>query len=265
MRTVCSLLLLAAAAAFAGDYTLTTDVPYYDGADTYASERCRMDVYAPSDTAGLPVVVWFHGGGLTGGNKSVPKELRNAGLVVMAANYRLLPNVAIDSCIVDAARAVAWAFDNAENFGGDARKIFVAGHSAGGYLTSMIGLDKKWLAAEGVDADSIAALVPYSGQMITHFALRQARGISELQPVIDEYAPLFHIRPDAPPFIIITGDAEEELYGRYEEDAYMWRMMKLAGHPEVYLYKLDGYNHGQMAKPAHHILKNHIRRLTADR
>lgn len=257
-------LLLALAAfgtAVAGDYTLQKDISYYTGTDSYATERCKVDVYAPADTAGCPVVVWFHGGGLTGGNKKVPRELKDAGYVVVAANYRRLPHVAIDSCITDAARAVAWTFANAERYGGDSSKIFVAGHSAGGYLTSMIGLDKKWLGACGIDPDSIRGLAPYSGQMITHFALRKSKGISELQPTIDEYAPLFHVRPDAPPFIIITGDREEELYGRYEEDAYMWRMMKLAGHPDVYLYEIGGYNHGGMQHPAHHILKKHIKRI----
>lgn len=61
--------------------------------------------------------------------------------------------------------------------------------------------------------------------------------------------------------MIITGDREQELYGRYEENAYMWRMMKLTGHPYVFIYELDGYNHGDMAAPAHHILKKHVKDL----
>ena len=258
------MLALSAAVTFgcaAQNYVLEKDVPYYAGTDTYAKERCKVDVYHPTDAAGLPVVVWFHGGGLTGGNKSVPEELKNSGYVVMAANYRLIPNVEIDSCITDAARMVKWAADNAEKYGGDPKKLFVSGHSAGGYLTSMVGLDKKWLADCGMDADSIRGLFPYSGQVITHFALRQRRGMSEKQPLVDEYAPLYHVRPDAPPYIIITGDKEQEMLGRYEENAYMWRMMKVAGHPDVQIYKLDGYDHGAMAAPAHHILKTQIARI----
>ena len=69
------------------------------------------------------------------------------------------------------------------------------------------------------------------------------------------------MRPDAPPVIIISGDRELELYGRYEETAYFWRMLKLVGHPDVQLYELDGYSHGDMAAPAHHILKAQIRRI----
>ena len=206
-------------------------------------------------------MVWFHGGGLTGGERFIPDELKESGYVVVAPNYRLIPKVEVDSCIDDAAAAVAWVFKNIENYGGDPSKIFVAGHSAGGYLTSLIGFDKKWLQRYNIDADSIRGLIPYSGQAITHYAHRQTQGISELQPTIDDYAPLFHIRKDAPPYIIISGDREMELFGRYEENAYLWRMLKLIGHPEVYIYELDGFDHGAMASPAHHILKAHITKI----
>ena len=58
---------------------------------------------------------------------------------------------------------MAWTYKNIEKYNGCKRKIFVVGHSAGGYLLDIIGLDKKWLAKYGVDADSLAALVPFSG------------------------------------------------------------------------------------------------------
>ena len=246
---------------FSQQYKEVQDISYTDSNDPYALERCKLDVYYSPDLRDLPVLVWFHGGGLTGGERFIPEELKESGYVVVAPNYRLIPKVELDSCIDDAAAAVAWVFKNIENFGGDPSKIFVAGHSAGGYLTSLIGFDKKWLQKYDVDADSIKGLIPYSGQAITHFAHRQRKGISELQPTIDEYAPLFLIRKDAPPYIIITGDKEMELFGRYEENAYLWRMLKLIGHPEVYIYELEGFDHGAMASPAHHILKAHINKI----
>lgn len=244
-------------------YVTDTDIQYSQNTDEYSRNRCRLDIYHPDNGTEQPVVVWFHGGGLTGGSKFIPEELKNSGMVVVAVNYRLLPQVDIEECIDDAASAVAWTFKNIGQYNGSAQKIFVAGHSAGGYLASMIGLDKQWLGRYGVDADSISALVPYSGQAITHFAHRKKQGIGELQPSIDSFAPLFHVRPDAPPYIIITGDREQEIFGRYEENAYLWRMMNLVGHKQTYIYELDGYNHGDMAVPAHHILKNHIRRILA--
>lgn len=263
MKFFLSLLFLCASlfSAYAVERIVRSDVPYSSKDDNYSRERLRLDVSYPAEVSGLPVIVWFHGGGLTGGEKFLPEELVESGYVVIAPNYRLLPAVNVDDCIDDAAEAVAWVFRNASKFGGDPEKIFVSGHSAGGFLTSMIGLDKSRLEKYGVDADSIKALFPYSGQVITHFSDRKSMGIGELTPWVDRNAPLFYVRPDAPPYIIITGDAEQELYGRYEENLYMWRMMKLSGHPYVRIYKLDGYDHGAMAEPAHHIMLNEIRSL----
>lgn len=246
---------------FADEYKIEKNILYTEVDDPYARERARLDVYYSPEFKDNPVVVWFHGGGLTGGEKFIPEELKNDSLVVVAVNYRLLPKATIDETIDDAAAAVAWTVNNISGFGGSPEKIFLAGHSAGGYLISLIGLDKKWLEKYGVNADDLAALVPYSGQVLTHYAVRDLKGISPFQPVIDEYAPLYHARKDCPPYIIISGDRNEELFGRYEENAYMWRLMKLVGHPDVYIYELDGFNHGEMASPAHHILKNHINRI----
>ena len=246
-------------------YQQVNDIQYTASSDAYAQERCKLDVYYPVDQKDAPVVVWFHGGGIEGGEKHIDPQLKNSGLVVVAANYRLLPKAKIDDILDDAAAAVAWTYKNIEKYGGSHRKIFVAGHSAGGYLLDMIGLDKKWLAKYGVDADSLAALVPFSGQCITHYNIRKQQGIGPLQATIDQYAPLTYVRPDAPPIVIISGDRELELYGRYEEQAYFWRMLKLVGHKDVTLYEMQGYDHGSMPQPAYYILKQHIKRLTENK
>ena len=259
---IVAVLLLCTAVARA-QYNQVNDIPYTQSTDAYAQERCKLDVYYPTNQKEAPVVVWFHGGGIEGGSKHIDAQLKNSGLVVVAANYRLLPKANIDDILDDAAAAVAWTYKNIENYGGSKRKIFVAGHSAGGYLLDMIGLDKRWLAKYGVDADSLAALVPFSGQCVTHYNIRKQQGIPPLQPTIDRYAPLTYIRPDAPPIIIISGDRELELYGRYEEQAYFWRMLKLVGHKDATLYEMQGYDHGAMPQPAYKILKDHIRRITA--
>lgn len=265
-RLILALAVFFPALAFPENrHTTLTDITYVERDDDYSQQRCKLDIHYPEEVTDAPVVVWFHGGGLTGGEKFIPEELANSGMVIVAPNYRLLPNVEIDKTIDDAAAAVAWVFRNIGNYGGSDKKIFVAGHSAGGYLTSLIGLDKKWLNKYDIDADSIAALVPYSGQVITHFAKRQEEGIPELTPTIDEYAPLYHVRNCSPPYIIITGDREMELYGRHEENAYMWRMMKLNGKEDTFIYELDGYDHGDMAAPAHHILKHHIQMILENR
>ena len=237
-------------------YKTETNIPYRSGEnlDEYQKERCKLDIYYPENMTGFTTVVWFHGGGLTGGEKSIPERLKNRKLAVVAVNYRLSPKVKSPAYIDDAAAAVAWVFKNISKYGGDPNRIVVSGHSAGGYLTAMIGLDKHYLAAYGIEANSISKLVPFSGQMITHFTIRDERGIPDIQPIIDNMAPLFHVRADAPPLYLITGDRELEMLGRYEENAYMWRMMKLAGSKTTTLYELDGFDHGGMPNPAFDLL-----------
>lgn len=247
-------------------YTLEKDIFYRTaeeaGQDEYLAERCKLDVYYPANQKNLTTVVWFHGGGITAGNKHIPEKLMEKGIVVVAVNYRLHPKVECPTYIEDAAAAVAWTFKNIEKYGGSTEKIVVSGHSAGGYLTSMIGLDKSYLAKYDINANDIAMLVPFSGHTITHFTIRTERGIDGKQPIIDKYAPLFHVRADAPPLILITGDREREMLGRYEENAYFWRMMKVAGHKQTKLYELDSFDHGGMASPALEVLLKEIKSLT---
>ena len=243
-------------------YKTENNIAYRSGEnlDEYQKERCKLDIYYPENEGSFTTVVWFHGGGLTAGQKSIPERLKNKKLAVVAVNYRLSPKVKSPAYIDDAAAAVAWVFKNISKYGGDPKKIVVSGHSAGGYLTCMIGLDKHYLAAYGIDANAIQKLVPFSGQMITHFEIRKERGIKDTQPVVDEFAPLFHVRADAPPLYLITGDRELEMLGRYEENAYMCRMMGLAGHKQTSLYELDGFDHGGMAEPAFDLLLKFLKK-----
>jgi acetyl esterase/lipase len=237
-----------------GTYKCDTGIFYYNTNVIKGFERCRLDVYYPTNTKNFKTVVWFHGGGLREGNKEIPSELKNQNIAVIGVGYRLSPAAKCPAYIEDAAAAVAWVFKNIQKFGGDTSQIYVSGHSAGGYLTMMIGMDKRWLAKYNIDANRITGLIPFSGQAITHFTIRKERGIPGKQPIIDEYAPLYHVRADVPPMTLITGDRELELLGRYEETAYLLRMMKLVGSTTTVLYELDGFDHVEMAKPAFQIL-----------
>ena len=250
---------------YRGGYSIERDIHYHTDADDYARERCTLDFYYPSELKDFPTVVWFHGGGLEGGNKEIPTALMESGLGVIGVNYRLLPKATVQECIDDAAAAVAWAFREVGRRGGSPDRIFVAGHSAGGYLTDMVVLDKHWLEKYGVDADRIAGAFPYSAQVITHYNVRKGDGIGPLEPRLDETAPLYHVRKLPMPMLVLSGDRELELYGRYEEQAYFWRMMKLNGNEQVYLYEFDGHDHNTMPAPAHNVVKRFIRGIVNGR
>ena len=246
------------------EYETKLNIPYYsesvNQSDEYISERCLLDIYYPKNTEDFATIVWFHGGGLTGGHKAIPVSLKEEGVCIIAVNYRLYPKVKSPVYIEDAAAAVAWVFNNIGDYGGDPSKIFISGHSAGGYLTMMVAMDKRWLGSNNINANRIAGLIPFSGHTITHMTVRKERGIVNTQPVVDDLAPLFHVRADAPPLLLITGDRELEMLGRYEENAYMMRMMKVAGHKATKIYELDGYGHG-MTHPAFPLLMKEIRSI----
>ena len=116
------------------------------------------------------------------------------------------------------------------------------------------------MAPDGIDPDTaFAALIPYSGQVVTHFARRREMGIPDTQVVVDDMAPLNYIRPDCPPILILSGDREREMLGRYEENAYFWRMMQVAGHPDVGIREFDGFDHGNMPQAGHYVAVRYIR------
>jgi len=72
----------------------------------------------------------------------------------------------------------------------------------------ILTLDKKYLLKYSIDANKVAGLNPLSGQAVTHYTIRAERGIHNTQAVINDMAPLFFVRTDAPPITLLTGDAD---------------------------------------------------------
>lgn len=249
---ICQVLFYSAQAQEpAKDYQIQKNISYLHPGETdaYKQERCKLDIQYPTNKKEFATLVWFHGGGLEGGEKHFPKEFLNQGYAVITVNYRLSPRAKNPAYIEDAAEAVAWIFENIERFGGSKDKIYISGHSAGGYLSLMLNLDKSYLAKWGVDANKLAGAFPISGQTTTHFTIRKERGLNPDTPIIDKYGPSNNVRKDASPMILITGDRELEMLARYEENAHLYALLKALGQ-EVTLYEMEGFDHGTVAAPA---------------
>ncbi len=218
-----------------------------DGTD-YQKEMCKLDIYLPADTSEkCPVLIFFHGGGLTGGKRGGP-NLTSEGIALVAPSYRLHPKAKCPDYISDAADAVAWTFKNIEKYGGDPNRIFVSGGSAGSYLAALVTMDKSWLEARGVDIDKIAGLIPVSGHMITHFTVRKEKGISASCGLSDKFAPLFHVRKTPFPIFIQCGD--NDYPGRQEENRlFVSMMIKYAKQAECdVVYKEYPGTHGTFGR-----------------
>ena len=220
----------------------------------YREERCKLDIYYPKTGKPFKTLVWFHGGGLTEGNKYFPEQLLKKGIAVVAVNYRLSPKAKSPAAVQDAASAVAWTFKHIAEYGGDPSQIYVSGHSAGGYQTLMLALDKQWLAAEGIDADSVAAYYPISGQTATHFSIRTERGISVTNPVVDCMAPLNNVRKLGTRLLLFTGERSLEMMARYEENLYLKSVLEGIGNAPIPIYEFPGTNHGTVLTPAFEVI-----------
>ena len=255
------LFLVAVASAMAeedrwGTRTEVRDIAYLDememeSADTYRKEMCMLDLAYPKGLTNFATVVWFHGGGLTRGNKYFP-GLDAMRIGVITANYRLMGTNGITTAapaLTDAAAAVAWAFRHVAEYGGDPKRIFVSGMSGGGYLTMMLGMDPQWLAKYGLKPTDLAGLAPNSGQATTHFAVKKFRNDPRPGPipVIDEWAPLGHCTTNMPPIVCITGQPGYEWPGRAEENELLIGTLKALGHKKAWYVRLPYATHGWAA------------------
>lgn len=243
-------------------YNYVQNISYVsaDETDSYRKSRCVLDIYYPDTDKGFATLIWFHGGGLEGGNKELLEGFRRQGFAVVSVNYRLFPHCKCPDYIYDAAQAVAWTFENISRYGGTPDQIYVSGHSAGGYLTLMVALAKEYAAEYGLDADRIAKAYPISGQTVTHYTIRKERGLPDGIPVIDEYAPMTHADKGGAPMILISGDRSLELLARYEENLHLQALLKNFGHNSV-LYELQGFDHNTVLAPAVSLITSDISRL----
>ncbi len=249
-------------AAIHGNVTVHVlqDLPYKQGnaLSEYERERCLLDVYLPKDRNGFATLVWFHGGGLKNGDKdgrknesdsvktvTIAKSLASAGIAVVAPNYRLSPKVTFPGYIQDAAAAVAWTREHLKEYGADPNRMFVGGHSAGGYLALMLGMDPHYLGDLGVNSSDIAGFIPVSGQTMTHYTVREERGIGKLSVTADEAAPVYFVREKTSPFLVLYAD--RDMAARAEENAFFVALLKGAKNPDVVGQMIVDRTHGSIA------------------
>ncbi len=226
------------------------DLAYRAGLTDYEHERCLLDLYLPEGRKDFPIIVWFHGGGLEGGCKDDASAIATCfaqeGLAVAVANYRLSPRVAYPAYVDDAAASVGWVVKHIGEYGGNTNAVFISGHSAGGYLTAMLGMNSRFMAKYGVNTSDIAGIIPISGQTFTHYTVRKERGIPNPQttPIVDEAAPCYHVRKDAPPVLAICGD--QDAPARAEENRYFIAALKAVEHPMAEYREFADRDHGSI-------------------
>ena len=188
-----------------GGRLASRDQPFGEG------PRRKLDVYVPAAAVeNAPVLVFFYGGSWKSGSKDdyafVGQALAAQGFITVLPDYRLYPETAFPGFLEDGAAAIAWVRDNIAAYGGDPRRIVLAGHSAGAYNAAMLGLDPRYLTAAGVDPKTIRAVAGLSGPYdflpldtdTTIKVFGQAPDLSATQPVT-------FAGPLSPPTFLATG------------------------------------------------------------
>ena len=260
-RLVRLLAILAFTGLEAGELRTLRDIAYKDDVVSqtpYEQERCKLDLTLPADAKGFPTYVWFYGGGLKNGGKDLDSEycaeirasLARAGVAVVTPDYRLSPKVKYPAYVDDAAAAFAWTVKHIAAHGGDPRKVFIGGHSAGGYLALLVGMDPERLKPHGLTLGSVAGIAQVSGQVFNHYTVRDERGQARYGITSDEAAPAFHIRKSLPPMLTIY--AQNDMLSRAEENMFFVTTLKAAGHTENYSLRVDDRDHATVG----HNLRN---------
>lgn len=176
----------------------------------------RLDVYVPlgSAAAPLPVIVFWHGGRWKFGDKAdyrfVGAALAGSGCVAVLANYRHYPQVKMPGFMDDAAQAALWSAAHAADFGGDPRRVFLMGHSAGAHMAALLTLDSRYFAAAGQMRPYIAGVIGLSGAYdflpLLEADVQDMFGPPENYPLSQ---PINFVRAGAPPMLLVHGLDDE--------------------------------------------------------
>ena len=168
-------------------YTLNADVAYGK------HPRQKLDIYTPtaaSPATGWPVVLFIYGGSWNDGARAqyrfVGEAMAARGVVTLVADYRLYPEVRYPDFLSDSALALAYGLDHAAQLGGDPKRVFVMGHSAGGYNAAMLALDARWLKAAGHAPSDLAGWIGLAGPY-------------DFYPIVNPAAKPVFFHPNYPP------------------------------------------------------------------
>lgn len=252
------------------------NVRYFQGEERDA-QRHKLDLYLPSAASqvgqsGVPLVIWIHGGGWRIGSKDdlfglygrVGEYFASCGIAWANINYRLTPRVQHPGHVEDCAAATRYLMTETQSLGTTFEKFFLAGHSAGAHLASLLALEEFRLKVSGVSSH-LAGVIASSGiyKLAEGASLESTEVGAQVRTAVDELSrhplgrqalafppdvrsaasPLSHVCPSAPPFMLIR-----EEFGFPDTPIQMEMMenaLRTAGVPFESLI-LPGLNHISM-------------------
>ena len=230
MRILCAIIL--ASRDLEDKMKIIKDMSY----SVLKDDMHKIDLHMP-DGKCRALLVYFHGGGFVEGSRDLDllphfaEDMTEAGIAVASVEYSMYPEAQYPDFVEDAAEAVAYAKRELLPLA-KCEKLIVSGTSAGAYLTMMLCFDEMWLGKYGVSNEDITAYVHDAGQPTAHFNVLKERGIDPSSVVIDEAAPIFHVKKcDYPPMHFIVSD--NDIPDRLNQTKMMIDKLKKCGYPEA--------------------------------
>jgi arylformamidase len=200
---------------------LIKDIPYPGAAK--GDRRRSFDLYLTAKLNGKPpLLIFVHGGFWLLSDddyrigQSIAENLVQDGVAVALVRYRLAPANPHPAQAQDVAAAVVALAKSADKYGYDPKRIYLAGHSAGGHLASLVALERNYLTRHGLRAESLAGVISISGL----YDLTPTWNVSENQrsavektfgndpAVLKEASPIHHVRAAAPPFLLLNASSD---------------------------------------------------------
>ncbi|HTI96236.1 MAG TPA: alpha/beta hydrolase [Rudaea sp.] len=211
-----------------------------------AGHDLALDAYAPVGASADPVVVFFYGGSWSEGKRHwyryVGDALAGNGVVVLIPDYRKFPDVRFPAFMHDAAHAVAWAREHAAEFGGDPRRIFVMGHSAGGQIAALLACDKRYLNAVGMKPRDLAGMIGVAGAYaFLPFVEDEPEIFGDDAQGRYDSQPINFVDGDEPPMLLLQGTDDEEVPPNNAQ-AMAERAQAMDGTATLKLYPDVGHN-----------------------
>jgi acetyl esterase/lipase len=204
------------------------DVPYREGSTL---PKNQLDLFLPSGRD-WPVLIFVHGGGWTKGDKSlrvggadvygnIGRFYAAHGIGVAVVNYRLLPGVTWQEQLDDVAAATAWVQSHIAAYGGNPRRLFISGHSAGGQLAARVALDPRLLEHYGLSTSNVCGAICVSGagfDLADEKTYELGASRAKYEQIFGgadkdwkkEGSPVTYVRPGAPPFLILYAGGEKK-------------------------------------------------------
>lgn len=159
------------------------DISYVD---LPVSEKQTLDIYAPDEAFETlrPVHIYVHGGGWNIGDKRnfisrsgvEAKQYVDRGIVLVSVNYRLSPEYRHPAHVQDLAAAMRWIHDNIHHYGGDKKNVVLSGHSAGAHLVTLLGVNSRFLTAQGLSMNMFKSIVAVDSAAYDLTKKAQGRG-----------------------------------------------------------------------------------------